>query len=290
MTIAVTRLNLEANGPIEVEPLLAILGNHAIPGAERSDASGRRHTRLIATSRGTRAVSIEVSASGVTLEFDHAATSEATELTAIVRRWLDLDADTPRIARGFAADPLLGPLVAARPGLRVIGYPDEFEAVIMTILGQQVSVAAGRTFGGRLVSAYGTPGPRDLTAFPTPQRLVTASVGELQKAVGVTAARARTVREVAAVFADGLMLRRDGDAAVTRNTLLAIPGIGPWTVDSLAVRVLADPDAFPAGDLVLRRALGVGSAREAFLSAEAWRPWRAYALFHLWTVVSMGSP
>jgi 3-methyladenine DNA glycosylase/8-oxoguanine DNA glycosylase len=138
-----------------------------------------------------------------------------------------------------------------------------------------VSLAAGRTFAGRLVEAFGNPGPDGFVSFPRPAILAAADPEELRSAVGLTSARARTVLALSRAW-------HDSDGQVCWSELLRIPGIGPWTVDYLAVR-FGDRDAFTPGDLVLRRALGGIPAREAEALSEAWRPYRAYALVHLWT-------
>ncbi|THJ64638.1 DNA-3-methyladenine glycosylase 2 family protein [Arthrobacter echini] len=263
--------------------MAAILANHAIPGCERTDRSGRSHTRLLTIPAGPRRVTVTIRPDDVELTADTADDAEFEQLVRITRTWLDLDTDVGVIARAFDDDPLLGPLVRRRPGLRAVGYPDAFEAAIMTVLGQQVSVAAGTTFGGRLATAYGTPSPSGLTVFPTPRTIAEAQFEELRAAIGVTRTRAATVQHVARAVVDGLDLDPSGDHAALRRQLLALPGIGPWSADYLMVRVLRDPDAFTPGDLVARRAMGDPGIRAAERLAEAWRPYRAYALFHLWT-------
>jgi 3-methyladenine DNA glycosylase/8-oxoguanine DNA glycosylase len=167
--------------------------------------------------------------------------------------------------------------------LRVIGYPDGFEAAVTTVLGQQVSVAACRTFAGRLVKRFGKPGPGGLTIFPTAESIAASTPAELQSIVGLTGARSRSLHALAEACAGGLMIGRNSDSVELRRDLIALPGIGPWSVDYLAVRALGDRDAFVSSDLVLRRALGKISAREAEVLSRAWSPVRAYALFHLWT-------
>jgi 3-methyladenine DNA glycosylase/8-oxoguanine DNA glycosylase len=215
----------------------------------------------------------------------------ADEASRVVRDWLDLDADLDDVERGFADDPVLGPLVAARPGIRVTGNPDGFETAVMTVLGQQVSLAAARTFTGRLVAAYGEPiAGTGLTRFPRADRLAAADVDELRAAVGVTNSRARTIHALAEVVADGLVIAPDVDHADARRRLLAVPGIGPWTVEYLAVRALGDRDAWPAGDLVLRRVMGGLTTKQAEAAGAVWSPWRAYALFHLWAAVLPTAP
>ncbi|WP_196839838.1 DNA-3-methyladenine glycosylase family protein [Arthrobacter sp. CAN_A1] len=272
--------SLAANGSIDVVPMVSLLANHFIPGCEIPDAPGLSHTRLLTTPTGQYAATVTVNPSGVTVTTT-APASQLPALTATVRRWLDLDTDLDQVARAFDPDPLLGPLVRRRPGLRAVGYPEPFEAAIMTVLGQQVSVAAAGTFGGRLAAAYGTPGDAGLTTFPTPWILAAAPAEDLRGAVGVTRTRGATVQHVARAFCDGLALH--GDPVAVRKALLAIPGIGPWSADYLAVRVLGDRDAFTPGDLVLRRAMGNPSISDADAASQQWRPYRAYALFHLWT-------
>jgi len=199
---------------------------------------------------------------------------------AAVRRWLDLDQDPAAVQEALGGHPRLAPLLAARPGLRIVGHPDPFEAAVTTVLGQRVSLAAARVFGARFVELFAPSG--GLVAFPSPAVVAAADPVELRAAVGVTGPRARCVVELAALCADGLDLLGD-DPALVRERLLAVPGVGPWTVEYLAVRVLGDRDAYPSGDLVLQRALGVRTAQEADALSQHWRPWRAYALFHLWT-------
>lgn len=266
--------------------MAAILANHAIPGCEVTGTGGLSHTRLLATPGGPRRVTVTLRPDDVELTADTDDDAEFAHLKHATRRWLDLDADTTAVERAFDGDPLLGPLVRRLPGLRAVGYPEAFEAAVMTVLGQQVSVAAGCTFGGRLAAAYGERSTSGLTLFPTPQSLADAPHEELRAAVGVTRTRAATVQNVARAVVDGLSLDPDADHALQRSRLLAIPGIGPWSADYLAVRVLRDPDAFTPGDLVARRAMGNPSIRDADRLSEAWRPYRAYALFHLWTAAT----
>jgi AraC family transcriptional regulator of adaptative response / DNA-3-methyladenine glycosylase II len=175
-------------------------------------------------------------------------------------------------------DPVLGPLVAARPGLRVPGTVDGGELAIRAVLGQQVSLAAARTLAGRLVAVAGDPLGEvhgTLThAWPTPEAIV-----EVAPSLPMPRARQRTVAAVAGALADGLRLEPGVDA---RAELLALPGVGPWTAEYIAMRALADPDAWMPTDLGVRRGLarlGVGAD-----VSEAWRPFRAHAVMHLWAV------
>jgi AraC family transcriptional regulator of adaptative response / DNA-3-methyladenine glycosylase II len=194
---------------------------------------------------------------------------------------LGLDQDHGEIDRALSADARLAPLVEALPRLRVAGAWDGFELTVRAVLGQQVSVAAGRGLAERLALRHGEPLPQPVGSlerlFPTPEALAAAEI------TGMPASRARALGALAAAVAAGLVIDERQDLETARAALLELPGIGPWTVEYVAMRALRDPDAFPAGDLVLRNALGGISARELLARAEAWRPWRAYAAMHLWT-------
>ncbi|WP_423919227.1 DNA-3-methyladenine glycosylase family protein [Frigoribacterium sp. 2-23] len=283
-----TRLRLTVDGPYDAAHAVGLLAAHTVPGAERTDVESGTHARLLSVGGAPARVDLRFTPEVVDVEVrtgapDGLTAADAAELSATIRRWLDLDADLDRVAAAFADDALLAPLVAARPGIRITGHPVGFEAATMTVLGQQVSLAAARTFVGRLVAHYpGGDEVHGLTPFPTPQQIVDADHDELRAAVGVTNSRARTLRAVATAFVDGLELAPDVDHDDARRRLLAVSGIGPWTVEYVAVRALADRDAFPAGDLVLRRVLGGISTAAAETASLPWSPLRAYALFHLW--------
>jgi AraC family transcriptional regulator of adaptative response / DNA-3-methyladenine glycosylase II len=268
--------------PFDAPAALAALTAHAVPGLERVDPAAGTCTRLFNTGSGPVQVTATLSPGSVTLDIDSASPAIVAEITTAVRGWLDLDLEPERVAATLGGDAVLGPLVAARPGLRILGYPDGFEGAVSTVVGQQVSLAAARTFTGRLVSAFGSP-VADLALFPTADKLAAAGPDAIRGAVGLTNARARTVHALAEACADGLHIAPDSDHADTRRRLLAVPGIGPWTVEYLAMRALHDRDAYPEGDLVLQRALEVKTARQAREIGQAWAPLRAYAVFHLWT-------
>lgn len=314
---APTVIRLPCRPPLAAGPLLRFLGGHTVPGLERHDAVAGTHERAVRAPGGPAVVRVVLdttaAGSGLPVPRDarvdlldahvdlHVAATDAADvpgLVARVRRWLDLDADPVRVDEALAADPLLRPLVRRRPGLRVPGAVDGVETALLAVLGQQVSLAAARTFAGRLVHAFGEPVPGGLHAFPAAVALAAVGPDEIRAATGVTGARARTVHAVASAAADGLCLEpgRGPDAdleserAAVRSALLALPGVGPWTAEYVALRVLRDPDAFPSGDLVLRRVLGVRHAREAEERARPWRPWRGYAVLHLWTEAVFGGP
>lgn len=305
--VARRRIRLAVDEPLDADSMLASLALHAIPRVEVTDRAAATHRRLLPTSAGPLAVTVTISTHEVLIDVEDSvgadpagpitagpvpagadpagrvpAGPDTVELTRFVRRWLDLDADLSSVRAVLGDDSVIGPLLAARPGLRIIGYPYGFEAAVMTVLGQQVSLAACRTFGGRVAEAWGSDGPGGLRLFPDAERLALLTPDELQRQIRVTGARARTVHALAEACADGLLIVAENDHADIRRRLLALPGIGQWTADYLAVRALGDRDAFTPGDLVLRRALGGVSAKEAAQRAAAWSPYRAYALCHLW--------
>lgn len=278
------RLRLEADGGLEAHAMLASLAAHTVPGAERTDLSSGTHERIIHTDQGPVGVTIRLDPRGVDVAV-HSAEAARAHVVSAVRAWLDLGTDLGAVGAVLGADPFLRPLVEGRPALRVTGTTDSFQTAVTTVLGQQVSLAAGRTFAGRLVAAFGEAGPNGLAQFPCPEALAAPEAEELRSAVGLTASRARTVRALAQAFAARGHRRGQTRLPLTRDELLALPGVGPWTADYLEVRT-GNRDAYTPGDLVLRRALGGLSAPEAARRAEAWRPFRAYALVHLWTATA----
>lgn len=284
---------LRAAGGLEAPELLGLLAAHAIPRLDIVDPAAATVTRAVRLSSGHHAITLTVEPAGVRVTGPGLPPAEEAELDAVLRAWLDLDTDLTDVNSVLGADPLLAPLVDARPGLRVVGCLDPFEAAVTTVLGQQVSLAACRTFSGRLVAAFGSDGPAGLRLFPEPQPIAALPHEELRAAVGITNARARTLAAVASAFVAARDAERAGTRAeprfpLTRAQLLDLPGVGPWTADYLAVRAAGDRDAFAPGDLVLRRALGGISAAEAEDRATAWSPYRAHALVHLWTATAYG--
>ncbi|MBG4613698.1 DNA-3-methyladenine glycosylase 2 family protein [Pseudomonas aeruginosa] len=218
----------------------------------------------------------------------------AAELEARVRRMFDLDSDPAAIARHFAGDPLLGPLVAANPGLRLPVAFDPFEQAVRAIVGQQVTVKAAVTITGRLIQRLGEP-LEDLGydgishLFPTPAALAQANLD----GSGMPGKRVQTLQRFAAAIASGELSLdlADGPEALVER-LCALPGIGPWTAEYIALRAMGEADAFPAADLGLLKSTVWGpqgiDARSLKARAEAWRPWRAYAAIHLWNHYAAG--
>ena len=294
-------LRLAFRPPYEFDHLLGFLAARALPGVERVDASG--YVRTVALDSGAAVVCVARPSRGVSgrrssavqdaleLQIDGAPAAALLRLTADARRVFDLAADPAEIAAALAPDPLRGPLVRRRPGLRIPGAWDAFECAVRAVLGQQVSVAAGRTFASRVVERAGAclavPRHGLTRVFPSPAALAAADLS----GIGLTSGRARALHALAQLVAEGRLDLRGSADDVTAG-LRAVPGVGDWTAQYVALRALGEPDAFPAADLVLRRAAGSPhgplSARALTQRAEAWRPWRGYAVFHLWAEACAG--
>lgn len=280
-------LCLPVRPPYDWGAIRAFLAKRAIPGVEATDpAEAYARTVSVAGRHGLLTVAPGADGLRVTLRGVEAGHAEA--VAGRLCRLFDCDADPGAVAACLAGDPILAPLVAARPGLRLPGAWDPFETGCRAILGQQVSVAAAIGLAGKLVAAFGTPLAEPsggLThVFPAPADLVEADVA---RALNMPRARGAAIRALAAaaladpdLFAPAESL----EAALLRFT--AIRGIGPWTAQYIAMRALKLPDALPVGDVGLLRALETGTGRpspaELLARAEAWRPFRAYAAQHLW--------
>ncbi|MBS2532333.1 DNA-3-methyladenine glycosylase 2 family protein [Catenulispora sp. NF23] len=322
-------LRLTYRPPFDFAALLGWFGNRAVPGVdevvgEGPDAVYRRALRL---PHGIGLVELRDDQNVVHARL---AVDDLRDVAVAVRRCrdlLDLDADPAQVDAALSGDPALAPLVAARPGLRVPGAVDGFEIAVRAVLGQQISVAAARTMAARVVQRFSAvelaaeaalvpPGTGAGPAVAGPE-VAAASAGSTAEAshfvdnqavlnpfprpetlaegdyegLGLTRRTAATLRALATAVAGGeLTLDRGVDRAQARAKLLAVSGIGPWTADYIALRVFGDPDAFPVGDLIVRRQaerLGLPGTEKALLEhAEGWRPWRAYAALHLWAAAS----
>ncbi len=279
------RVRLATRQPFHAGALLAFLGDRAVVGLETWD--GTTYRRTLALPHGHATVSCQETAGGLLAEFRLADLRDLAPGVARVRRLFDLDADPVAVADVLGADPMLGPLVAARPGLRIAGTVDPHEIVVRAIVGQQVSVAGASTVVGRFVSAHGEP-----LGFADPSLThVFPSVGRLSEAdpAGLSMPRARgaALVGVCRALADGALVLDPGvDRSGVAAHLQSLPGIGPWTAAYIAMRGLGDPDVMLAGDLGVRHAMaslgGTDRAREIERTAHAWRPWRSYAVAHLW--------
>lgn len=217
----------------------------------------------------------------LSLVIDESLLQQVTTVIAITRHLFDLDADPQ------AYLPVLGDLATATPGLRLPGAANGFELAVRAVLGQQITVKAARTLATRFVHRFGQKIDSPLTespgyTFPQPATIARARKDSIAK-LGIIGRRADTIRHIAkALNTNQLDLSPTADAEATITTLKAIPGIGDWTAHYLCMRALHWPDAFPAADYGVMKALQTGSPAKAKQAADAWRPWRAYAVMHLW--------
>jgi AraC family transcriptional regulator of adaptative response / DNA-3-methyladenine glycosylase II len=268
--------------PFDWDALLAFMTPRATPGVELVD--GRVYRRVVQLGGKTGWIAVGPPSGAVLpVAVAPALVPVLVPLLARVRALFDLDAQPRVIAEQLGRDPRLGPALARRPGVRVPGAFDGLEFAVRAILGQQVSVRAATTLAGRIAAALGSPvdAPGLSRAAPTAEQLLAAGP-EALAAQGVVPARARTIVTVARAVADGLRLEPGADPVSTVARLEALPGVGPWTAQVVAMRALRWPDAFPHGDLGIRRAFGDAPARAVLDAAERWRPWRAYAAMLLW--------
>ena len=287
-------MRLAVRTPYAGRDLLAFLALRAVPGVEA--AGDGWYARTLALPHGTGTVRLDVDdhdepgqTAFVQATFALDDLRDTTSGVERVRRLLDADCDPVAVDEVLGRDPLLGPLVAARPGLRVPGHVDGNEIAVRAVLGQQVTVAAARTIAGRLTAELGKPVARpdgQLThLFPDVATLAMLDPEELP----MPRSRGRALAALCRALADGdVVLDRGAGRDDTRKALLDIPGIGPWTADYIAMRALGDPDVFLPADTGTRDALA-GLGRDPTTAAElaqSWRPWRSYAQAHLWRTLS----
>ncbi|MBE0625677.1 MAG: DNA-3-methyladenine glycosylase 2 [Burkholderiales bacterium] len=280
----VLEFELNYRPPYDWRALRAFLGARMVAGVESVDGNRyRRSARIcaggkeyrgwieVAPSRKKPALQIAVSASLAKV---------LPPVLSRVKALMDLACHPTEVAQA------LGALAQRHPGLRVPGAFDGFEVAVRAILGQQVSVIAARTVAGRFAAAFGDPIETPFAAltvlFPTAATVADLPYGHIAR-LGMPASRARSLVALARAVADGeLVLTPNADIDATLERLGALPGVGEWTAQYIAMRALAWPDAFPHTDLGVKKALGETDARRVLAAGEAWRPWRAYAVMHLW--------
>lgn len=317
-------LELPFRAPYDWPRMLRFLAGRATPGVEAVEDGAWLRAIDFNGASGTLAVRRHARRRCLVVEIDGAVSVHAAALAEPLARVFDVAADPAAIGASLATDPWLAPLVAAAPGLRVPGAWSGFELVVRAIVGQQVSVKAATTIVGRLVQRVGKPidghaHARTAWRFPTPAALAAADLA----GIGMPGKRVAALQGFAAAVASGeLAIERSpaytpkhgatprpaarhrnrsddlADAAAGRATLdamraglLALPGIGPWTVEYVAMRAWRDADAWPATDLVLMQAIAardpaLARATQQRARTEAWRPWRAYAAMHLWNEIA----
>lgn len=293
---AVTR-QLPYRPPLPLAGLLAFLGTRAVTGVEAIHDGVYWRTLRLPHGVGIVALGPSKDDPGLSVTCRLWLEDARDEAAAVARcrHLLDLDANPNLVDAHLADDPLLGPYVRRTPGLRVPGAVDGAELAVRAVLGQQVSVAGAATLAARLVARYGEPlaqpalvGPQPLThTFPTPAALLTAAPDSFS----MPRSRVATLMGLcAALDASEIVLEPGTSLAETEQRLLALRGVGPWTASYIAMRALHDPDAFLPSDLGVKQAFArhglPDDPRRIAAHAEAWRPWRAYANFHLWGALS----
>jgi AraC family transcriptional regulator of adaptative response / DNA-3-methyladenine glycosylase II len=272
--------------PFDWPALLGFLADRAVAGVEAVIDGSYRRTVSIDHEGGKALGWVEARLApharpALVVRLSSSLASVVPQVLARIERLFDLGCDPQEIASR------LGSLAAAHPGLRVPGAFDGFETAVRAVLGQQVTVKAARTLAGRFAARFGTtvpsPFPELRVAFPTAARISRsrpADIGQL----GIVRGRVRAIQALARALDSGeLVLEPAVDLDAALDGLRALPGFGEWTVQYIAMRALAWPDAFPHTDLGVKRALGEDDARKVLARAEAWRPWRAYAVMHLWS-------
>jgi AraC family transcriptional regulator, regulatory protein of adaptative response / DNA-3-methyladenine glycosylase II len=302
-------LRLPFRPPIDLPRVFRYLGARAVPGVEVVTATEYSRTISLPNGPGVARLRIVPDQNWVACSLELADLRDVSAAVQRCRRLLDLDADPVAISGYLAADPVIGPLALACPGRRSVGAVDGDEIALRAVLGQQVSVAAARRLAGRLAALHGggaRPNGRDgseddgfedgfedgaLThLFPS----VTTIAGLDPETLPMPRARARALVGLAGALASGAVSLHPGaDREEAAARLLALPGIGPWTVGYIGMRALSDPDAFPPGDAGVLRALRLlghgGEAGADAAAAQAWRPWRSYAVHHLWATLESGA-
>lgn len=290
-------IRLAVRTPFAARELWHFLAVHVVPGVETAEELGSRrwYARSLRLPHGPGTVRLDLSDDDGDRDAGVRHVSCALSLTDVrdvaaaterCRRLIDADADPVVVDTALLADPVLATSVTRHPGLRVPGSVDGEEVALRIVLGQQVSVTAGNRLADRLVSSAGDPLPPELREgglhrlFPTP-----AAVARLDpRSLPMPAARARALLGLAvALDRQSVRLDRSADRAETRTRLLALQGIGPWTADAIALRALGDPDVFLSTDVGVRRVLSRSGIEDCTSRAASWRPWRSYALLHLWT-------
>lgn len=276
------KLRLAVRQPFHKQGLLDFLGMRAIGGVEHVE--GDSYARVMNLPHGVGVAALTLFDDHVDCELELADLRDTAVAVSRCRRLLDLDADPVAIEDILSADPILAPMVAAAPGLRLPSQVDGFEVAVRAIVGQQVSVAGAITILGRFAIAYGSPVSLELAAqhglthaFATPEAMAEAD----PTALSMPTARARALIGVAQAVSDGKIdLDAGADRDKLRADLVALPGIGPWTADYIGMRALADPDVMLETDLIIRRVLDAYGLTTD--DTGRWRPWRSYAAMHLW--------
>ena len=271
-------LQLSYRAPCDFPALLDFYRVRATPGVE---AVGETYRRNFLLDGGSGSIEVVDAGDAITCRIEGGSPQTLMDIVRRVRRMFDTDAVPEEVHAVLGKDPVMAGLVAPAPGLRLPGAFEPFETAVRAIVGQQVSVKGATTIMGRIVERYGRQTPH-WAVFPGPAELAELAPDSLP----MPSRRAMAIKALAAGVQRGDVSLDQADDDALRQSLLAIPGIGPWTADYIALRVRADPDAFLVGDLVVRRMMetlyGITSERDMLAIAEHWRPWRGYAGLYLW--------
>ena len=285
-------LQLSYRPPYDWAGMLAFLAARALTGIEHVTGTSYARTVQLGEAKGWIRITQSKQKHALMVEFTHTLTPVLPALLSRIRALFDLNARPDLIAKHLRKDARLAAAIAANPGLRVPGAFNGFEIGVRAILGQQVTVKAATTVSCRFVEAFGdpiaTPFAELYRLTPTPVRVARASVDRIARH-GIIAARARSIIALAQAQASGALSLDGGahhnpDDSIRR--LAELPGIGPWTANYIAMRALRWPDAFPKEDIAVRNNLGGISTKEAEAMSQAWRPWRSYAVMHVWRMVT----
>jgi len=278
--------------PYEWQAMLAFLAARAVSGVE--EVKGHSYCRTVRVSPGGREYSgwIEVAPAGGKTALRTSASSSLTdilpEVARRVKRLMDVSSNPTEIAAG------LGPIAESNPGLRVPGAFDGFEIAVRAVLGQQITVAAARTVSSRFAAAFGTSIESPFSAlkvsFPAPEIVAGLTIDNISS-LGILAARSRSIIALARAIADqSIRLDASTDVRAELDKLRALPGIGEWTAQYIAMRALNWPDAFPHTDYGVMKALGETNPKRVLELSQPWRPWRSYAVMHLWQSLHQTQP
>jgi AraC family transcriptional regulator of adaptative response / DNA-3-methyladenine glycosylase II len=272
--------------PYDWTGMLAFLKARAMQGTEWVTDDSYSRTVRLGKHRGWISVRHDPGRRALLVQFTHTLTPALPTLLSRLRNLFDLSARPDVIAARLKRDKTLRASVAANPGLRVPGAFDVFEMTVRAVLGQQVTVKAATTLAGRFAEAFGeriaTPFPALSRLTPTAERIARAAVGDIAR-LGIIAARATSIIALAKAISTGELQLGAGmnpDTAIAE--LVKVPGIGPWTAHYIAMRALRWPDAFPKEDIAVQKNLGGVTAKQAEEISQAWRPWRSYAVLHIW--------
>lgn len=285
-TAGTSTLQLSYRPPYDWEGILAFLAARMIKGVETVTPDSYSRTVRLGNHTGWIRVTHAPAKHAVMVEFTHSLTPVLPALLGRLRNLFDLAARPDLISAHLMKDARLEKAVMENPGLRVPGAFDGFEMVVRAILGQQITVKAATTLSCRFAEAFGgeikTPVPELTRLSPLPEVVAGATVDDVAK-LGIVSARAGSIIAIARAFHSGaLKLDAGADPERAMNQLVALPGIGPWTAHYIAMRGLNWPDAFPKEDIVVRNNLGGVTAKKAEEMSQPWRPWRSYAVMHIW--------